>query len=259
MKLLFILSAVFLTTAQANFFTDLGQGFTNLFKALGQSILHQLDTTGVQLLNASVAAGKTLISQGIQALALNTANALAKSSRDIQLPAMLKNVESPLHNVVDTLMGEMKNVFGFLVKGLQGVVDKMTKLEITHEEVIKEVDKFVNTHNLIADSFLKTTKDKVEEVIFSLIKSKRNNFTDFFAGTGESLTKTFKPMVDGVKTLATAAGAIHQERIYHPPPEGQGLRHPAGADVPAHRSVPSRMQLCHMLFPVTPNSKPSPT
>ncbi|XP_046572976.1 uncharacterized protein LOC124281011 isoform X1 [Haliotis rubra] len=104
-------------------------------------------------------------------------------------------------------MGEMKNVFGFLVKGLQGVMDKLTKLEITPEEVISEVDKFVNTHNLVADSFLKTIKDKAEEVISSLIKSKRNAFTDFFAGIGESLTKTFKPMVDGLKLLATTAGS----------------------------------------------------
>ncbi|XP_046572979.1 uncharacterized protein LOC124281014 [Haliotis rubra] len=128
MKFLFILSAVLLATAQDNFF---GQGFTNIFQTLGQSIVHQLDTTGVQLLNASVTAGKTLISQGIQALALNNANALGKSSQDIQLPPMLQNVESSLHNVVDTLMGEMKNVFGYLVQGLQGVMDKLTKLAIT--------------------------------------------------------------------------------------------------------------------------------
>ncbi|XP_067668585.1 uncharacterized protein [Haliotis asinina] len=205
MKFLFILSAVFLTTAQANFFTDLGQGFTNLFQTLGQSIMHQLDTTGVQLLNASVAAGKTLISQGIQALALNTANALAQK-RDVQLTPMLQNMESSLHNVVDTLTGEMRNVFGFLVKGLRGVMDKLAQLEVTPEEVISEVDKLVTTHNIIADSFLKTIKDKAEEVISSLIKTKRNAFTDFFAGIGDSLTKTFQPMVDGIKLMATTAG-----------------------------------------------------
>ncbi|XP_048247645.1 uncharacterized protein LOC124112656 [Haliotis rufescens] len=208
MKVLFILSAVLLATAQANFLTTIGQNLSNVFKTLGQSIMHQLDTTGVDLLNAGLTAGKTLISQGVQALALNTANAIGSSgTRDIQLPTVLQNMESSLHNVVDTLMGEMKNMFGFLVKGLQGVVDKLSTLEITPEEVISEVDKFVNAHNLVADSFLKTIKDKAEEVISSLIKSKRNGFTDFFAGIGQSLSNTFKPMVDGVKTLATVAGS----------------------------------------------------
>ncbi|XP_071084375.1 uncharacterized protein [Haliotis cracherodii] len=210
MKVLFILSAVLLATAQANVFSDIGNSLTNVFKTLGGALMHQLDTTGVDLLNAGLTAGKTLISQGVQALALNTANALANkdgtSTRDLQLPAALQNVESSLHNVVDTLMGEMKNMFGFLVKGLQGVMDKLSKLEITPEEVISEVDKFVNTHNLVADNFLKTIKDKAEEVISSLIKSKRNGFTDFFSGIGQSLASTFKPMVDGVKSLATSAG-----------------------------------------------------
>ncbi|XP_067668590.1 uncharacterized protein [Haliotis asinina] len=209
MKVLFILSAVLLATAQANVFTDIGHSLSNVFQSLGQSLMHQLDTTGVDLLNAGINAGKTLISQGIQALALNTANALTSKdsgTRDIQLPAMLQNVESSLHKVVDTLTGEMKNVFSFLVKGLQGVMDKVSKLEITPEEVISEVDKFVTTHNIIADSFLKTIKDKAEEVISSLIKTKRNAFTDFFSGIGQSLSNTFQPMVDGVKTLATAAG-----------------------------------------------------
>ncbi|XP_071086012.1 uncharacterized protein [Haliotis cracherodii] len=207
MKVLFILSAVLLATAQANIFTDIGQNLANVFKTLGASLVKQLDTTGVDLLNAGITAGKTLISQGIQALALNTANALKGSTREIKLPPALQNVESSLHNVVDTLMGEMKNIFGFLVKGLQGVVDKLTQLEITPEEVISEVDKLVNVHNLVADSFLKTIKDKAEEVISSLIKSKRNAFTDFFAGIGQSLTKTFQPVVEGIKTLATVAGS----------------------------------------------------
>ncbi|XP_046572977.1 uncharacterized protein LOC124281011 isoform X2 [Haliotis rubra] len=86
-------------------------------------------------------------------------------------------------------------------------MDKLAQLDVTPQEVITEVDKLVNTHNLVADSFLKTIKDKAEEVISSLIKSKRNAFTDFFAGIGESLTKTFKPMVDGLKLLATTAGS----------------------------------------------------
>ncbi|XP_046572973.1 uncharacterized protein LOC124281009 [Haliotis rubra] len=210
MKVLFIFSAVLLATAQANVFTDIGHSLANVFQTLGHSLLHQLDTTGVDLLNAGLNAGKTLVSQGVQALALNTANALANkdgsSTRDLQLPAMLQNVESSLHNVVDTLMGEMKNVFGFLVKGLQGVMDKLSNLAITPEEVISEVDKLVSTHNFVADSFLKTIKDKAEEVISSLIKSKRNAFTDFFSGIGQSISTTFKPMVDGVKTLATSAG-----------------------------------------------------
>ncbi|XP_067668591.1 uncharacterized protein [Haliotis asinina] len=210
MKVLFILSAVLLATAQANVFTDIGHSLTNVFQSLGHSLMHQLDTTGVDLLNAGINAGKTLISQGIQALALNTANALSdkdgSSTRDLHLPAVFQNVESSLHKVVDTLTGEMKNVFSFLVKGLQGVMDKLSKLDITPEEVISEVDKLVTTHNIIADSFLKTIKDKAEEVISSLIKTKRNAFTDFFSGIGDNIASTFKPMVDGVKTLATSAG-----------------------------------------------------
>ncbi|XP_046328998.2 uncharacterized protein LOC124112872 isoform X1 [Haliotis rufescens] len=174
-----------------DFFKNVGNKLGSFFTTVGHSLLHQLDTTGVDLLNAGVSAGKQLVSQGLQALALNTANALQNRNNSKRaLSPEFQRLEADIHGVIDKAGDDLKRVITWAEGKVSGILVQGVKGTITPDEALTKLKSIVGMHNTAAGAFEKLVLEGVEGLTSSMTKDHKSFLSAPFKAHLESLTRS---------------------------------------------------------------------
>ncbi|ESP05014.1 hypothetical protein LOTGIDRAFT_230050 [Lottia gigantea] len=217
MKALLIL-ALFVVAAnvqvsEAGFGTFLKNTFGKIgdvFKATGHQLLGTLDNIGGTLFDKFKDAGKNLLSQGVQALALNTMNSIKqeKGARDVSsFVNELKDFETKGHHLVDVAVEQLKPLLHSTVESFRTLLDSVKELILSPEEIVATIDKITGLHNQFADSIMKAVVSKITELASSLLNHKRN-VMDGLNGIISQLTNSLKPAIEGVKNMVSTTGEL---------------------------------------------------
>ncbi|XP_046549571.1 uncharacterized protein LOC124259483 isoform X2 [Haliotis rubra] len=176
--------------AFTDFFKNVGNKLGSFFTTVGHSLLHQLDTTGVDLLNAGVSAGKQLLSQGLQALALNTVNALHdRNNTKRDLSSTFQRLEADLHGVLDKAGDDLKQVITWAEGQVSNILVQGAKGNITPDEALAKLKSIVGVHSSVTDSFKKLVLEGLERLTSSMTKDDQNLLSGPFRAHLESLAR----------------------------------------------------------------------
>ncbi|KAK6196142.1 hypothetical protein SNE40_001426 [Patella caerulea] len=214
MKFLLLLTiALVASGTNANFLSGLQSVFQKVgsaFSVVGKSLLGELDNVGGTLFDKVKDAGKNLLSQGLQALALNTMGALkgTKTTRDIS--GLLQNVakyETEAKQVIETGVDSLKPILANAISAFHNIIDNVEDAINNPDQLIQTIDNVVGVHNNLIDMLMKKLFNGLNNLTTKFFGShKRNAFTDAMAGFGSQLANFFKPLGDGVKNMISTTG-----------------------------------------------------
>ncbi|XP_050412013.1 uncharacterized protein LOC126826915 [Patella vulgata] len=214
MKFLLLLTiALVASGTNANFLSGLQSVFQKVgdaFSVVGKSLLGQLDNVGGVLFNQVKDAGKNLLSQGLQALALNTMGAFKGNKTTREISGLLQQVtkfEIEAKKVIENGVDSFKPVLANAISAFQNVIDNVENAIDNPNELVQTIDNIVGVHNGLADMIMKNLVSSLNNLVTKFFGShKRNAFTDAITGFGSQLANFFKPLGAGFKNLISTTG-----------------------------------------------------